>query len=410
MANYKEPLWARPTSPHPAPLDERPPPPTAPPPPPHWLLRDFREAIFTHEPPRGTPRAFLCEREQLLHAELGRRRQRAKEGLEEPLSYDQMEAAATLDQLLKPPPPPAEVKVTLRARPDGAPPNLLDAEVAVETARPTARPPLSPRRLASAVGYTAGLGLKPPVDAAAKHMPNLPSARELSAASAAAQATIARRAEGKAYVEANELLAHTASATSASAAGCRWMPPSAASFAVRTSFGAEPVGSPRAVAASPRARAPPAGAQTGGVTARVAARVAPGGGGGRRGDARVDGTRGAHLSRRPQAAGRDLPADELHGALLADAEAVPAAPAVDGRRDRRRTTAREGGGDAQAVYHCVKARYHSHIADEELGDGLEAHEVRRAHRRPGPVAQELPPEQLQQLGELRLAQVAIQRL
>ena len=47
---------ARPTSPHPAPLDERPPPPTAPPPPPHWLLRDFREAIFTHEPPRGTPR------------------------------------------------------------------------------------------------------------------------------------------------------------------------------------------------------------------------------------------------------------------------------------------------------------------------------------------------------------------
>ena len=239
----------------------------APPPPPHWLLRDFREAIFTHEPPRGTPRAFLCEREQLLHAELGRRRR--AQGRPRGASVVRPDGSRSDAR-------PATQAAAAARRGEGHTPRAAR--------RRTAQPSRCGGRcrdcsadgaaaaLAAAAGVGGGVHRWPRAEAAGRrcgkaHAQPAVGARALRAVGGVAQATIARRAEGKAYVEANELLAHTASATSASAAGCRWMPPSAASFAVRTSFGAEPVGSPRAVA-SPRAARPPRRPQTCGVAAR----------------------------------------------------------------------------------------------------------------------------------------------
>ena len=299
-----------------------------------------REAIFTHEPPRGTPTRFRSANASSCCAP-GRseyRRQRAKEGLAGVPVRPDGSAQRPSTRRGRTPSPPAEVRGAPRAAPTRAPPDLLDAGGRrLGRARPTARPPLSPRRLASAVQTPAAHRARSRRSTRGKAAQLAVGARALSPSSAAAQRDdrAPRRAQ-KAYVEANELLAHTASATSASAAGCgEWMPPSAASFAA-PSFGAEPrVGSPRASAAAPRARAPAGAHKPAASPARRRAVAAGRASGGRRGDARVDGTRAHHHDGlKPQ--------DEIFRRRRASRSTTrrrgsrSAAPAVDGRRDRRR--------------------------------------------------------------------------
>ena len=274
-----------------------------------------------------------------------RRRQRAKEGLEEPLSYDQMEAAATLDQLLR----------AAARRGEG------------HAARgPTAhRPAFSMRRslsgvlgrrhaatLAAAAGVGGGVHRWPRAEAAGRrggeaHAQPAVGARALRGVGGNAGDN-RRRAE--AYVEANGLSRTPRPPPPPpprDAGGCR--PPPRASPSAPLRRRARRLAARRRrlaarLAARPQLAHKPAASPRASPERRRRARRCP-----RQWHARCA------LSRRPQAQD-EIPADELHRALLADA-AVPAAPAVDGRRDRRRTTAREGGSDAQLV-NSVKAPYH----------------------------------------------------